>query len=146
MRTQSRPFTVLALIGCLLFLSISGMAGGIGILMDPSGASLSLPDDLLVGLPIDTFMLPGLYLVLVYGLVSLVIAYGLWKQAPWAWGAAVVLSIILLGWIIGQVILWGSPHIFQIVYFVLGLAMLILSLTPATRVDQQQHTESYGRE
>ncbi len=137
MRRQSRPYTLWALIGCLLFLSISGLAGGIGMLIDPSGAILSLPDGLLEDLPIDTFILPGLYLVLVYGLLSPVIAYGLWKRAPWAWGASVVLSIILLGWIIGQFILWGSPHIIQVVYFVLGLAMLILSLTPATRIDQQ---------
>ena len=138
MRKQSRPYTLWALIGCLLFLSISGLAGGIGMLMDPTGASLSLPDDMLVDLPIDNYILPGLYLVLVYGLLSPVIAYGLWKRASWAWAAAVVLSIILLGWIIGQLILWGSPHIFQVIYFVLSLVMLILSLAPTTRVDQQQ--------
>jgi hypothetical protein len=108
------------------------------MLLDPSGASLSLPGDLLVNLPIDTFILPGLYLVLVYGLLSPVIAYGLWKRTSWAWAAAVVLSLILLAWIIGQFILWGSPHIIQGVYFVLSLAMLIFSLAPATRADQQQ--------
>jgi uncharacterized membrane protein len=138
MRRQSRPHTLWALIGCLLFLSISGLAGGIVLLIDPSGAILSLPEDLLMNLPIDTFLLPGLYLVLVYGLLSPAIAYGLWKRASWAWQAAVILSIILLGWIIGQFILWGSPHIIQVVYFVLSLAMLILSLAPATRVDQEQ--------
>ena len=90
-----------------------------------------------MGLPIDSFILPGLYLVVVYGLLAPVIAYGLWKRASWGWAAAVVLSIILLGWIIGQFILWGSPHIIQMVYFVLSLAMLILSLAPATRVDQR---------
>ena len=84
MHRQSRPFTLWALIGCLLFLSISGLAGGIGMLIDPSGASLSLPDDLLANLPIDTFLLPGLYLVVVYGLLAPAIAYGLWKRAPWA--------------------------------------------------------------
>jgi hypothetical protein len=138
MRKQSHPATVWALIGCLLFLSISGLAGGIGMIMDPSGGSLSLPDDLLAGLPIDTFILPGLYLVVVYGLLAPIIAYGLWKRAAWAWAAAVVLGIILLGWILGQFILWGSPHIIQAIYFVLSLAMLILSWVPATRVDQQR--------
>jgi hypothetical protein len=138
MHKQSRPFTFWALIGCLLFLSISGLAGGIGMLMDPSGASLSLPGDLLADLPIETFILPGLYLVLVYGLLSPIIAYGLWKRAPWAWAASVLLGIILLGWIVGQFILWGSPHIIQAVYFFLSLAMLALSLAPATRSDQQQ--------
>ena len=138
MRKQSRPFTLWALIGCLLFLSISGLAGGIGMIMDPSGGSLSLPADLLVDLPIDTYVLPGLYLVVVYGLLAPVIAYGLWKRASWAWVSAVILGIILLGWIVGQFILWGSPHIIQAVYFVLSLAMLILSLAPATRADQQE--------
>ena len=108
------------------------------MLMDPSGASLSLPGDLLADLPIETFILPGLYLVLVYGLLSPIIAYGLWKRAPWAWAASVLLGIILLGWIVGQFILWGSPHIIQAVYFFLSLAMLALSLAPATRSDQQQ--------
>ena len=138
MPTQSRPFTLWALIACLLFLSVSGLAGGIAMLIDPSGGMLSLPDELLAGLPIDTYLLPGLYLVVVYGLLAPIIAYGLWKRASWAWGAALALSIILLGWIIGQLILWGSPHIIQITYIVLGAAMLILSLVPATKADQQQ--------
>ncbi|MFN2136597.1 MAG: hypothetical protein ACK2UK_11625 [Candidatus Promineifilaceae bacterium] len=139
MRSQSRPYTLWALIGCLLFLSVSGLAGGISMLLDPSGGILSLPEDMLVNLPIDTFVLPGLYLVLVYGLLSPAIAYGLWRRSSWAWAASVILSIILLGWIIGQFILWGSPHIIQMVYFVLGFTMLILCLAPATRVDQQTH-------
>jgi uncharacterized membrane protein len=105
--------------------------------MDPSGASLSLPGDLLANLPIETFILPGLYLVLVYGLLSPIIAYGLWKRASWAWAASVLLGIILLGWIVGQFILWGSPHFIQAIYFVLSLAILVLSLAPATRADQQ---------
>jgi hypothetical protein len=138
MGKETRPFTLWALIGFLLFLSISGLAGGIGMLMDPSGANLSLPADLLDGLPIDTFLLPGLYLVLVYGLLAPVIAYGLWKRAPWAWGSAVVLGVILLVWIIGQFLLWGSPHVIQAIYFVLSLAILILSLAPATKADQRQ--------
>ena len=75
MRRQSRSYTLWALIGCLLFLSISGLAGGIGMLMDPTGASLSLPDDLLLDLPIDTYILPGLYLVLVYGVMALLHLY-----------------------------------------------------------------------
>jgi uncharacterized membrane protein (DUF2068 family) len=108
------------------------------MLLDPSGASLSLPAALLKDIPIDTFLLPGLYLVLVYGLLAPVIAYGLWKRAPWAWAAAVVLGVILLGWIIGQFILWSSPHFIQAIYFILSLAMLVLSLAPATRADQQQ--------
>jgi uncharacterized membrane protein len=135
---ETRPFTLWALIGCLLFLSISGLGGGIILILDPSGTILTLPADLLAGLPINSFLLPGLYLVLVYGLLAPVIAYGLWKRAPWAWGSAVVLGVILLVWIIGQFLLWGSPHVIQAIYFVLSLAMLILSLAPATKEDQRQ--------
>lgn len=138
MTKQSRPYSLWALIGCLLFLSISGLGGGIVLILDPSGAIMSLPADLLAELPLDSFFLPGLYLVLVYGLLSPIIAYGLWKRASWAWAASVVLGIILLGWIIGQLIVWGSPHIIQVVYFVLSLAILLFSLLPPTRADQHQ--------
>ena len=137
MSIMSRPISLILLLICLIFLSISGLFGGIAMLIDPSGQILGLPASLLEPVPIDNFLLPGLFLIVAYGFFSLVVAYGLWRRAGWAWGSTVVLSIILIGWICGQILFWGMPEALQLVYLGLGLLMLLLCLTPSTKEDQQ---------
>ena len=75
-QTKSSQATKILLIILLIFLSLSGLFG-ILFLIDPSGEMVGMPIDLLDKLPIDTFFLPGLYLFIVYGIGSAIIAYGL---------------------------------------------------------------------
>jgi hypothetical protein len=79
-------------------------------------------------LPIDTFFLPGLYLLIVYGIGSAVIAYGLVRQLFWAPVAGLLLGVVLLGWVVGQIILWGEPAMLQYLYLSVGVAIFLLSL------------------
>ncbi len=109
------------------FLSLSGLFG-IMFLIDPSGALAGMPLGLLDKLPIDTFFLPGLFLLIVYGIGSAVIAYGLRRQLFWAPVAGLLLGLVLIGWITGQIILWGEPMMLQYIYFTVGVAIFLLSL------------------
>jgi len=86
------------------------------------------PIDLLDKLPIGTFFLPGLYLFIVYGIGSATIVYGLIRQCSWAPAAGIVLGLVLIGWVIGQIILWGPPVMLQYIYFTVGAAIFTLSL------------------
>ena len=111
----------------LVFLSLSGLFG-ILFLIDPSGELVEMPHNLLDDLPIDTFFLPGLYLLIVYGIGSAIVAYGLRRQLSWAPAAGLLLGLVLIGWIFGQIILWGTPAMLQYVYLTVGAGIFLLSL------------------
>ncbi|MBE0411017.1 MAG: hypothetical protein IBX69_14955 [Anaerolineales bacterium] len=103
------------------------------MLIDPSGQMMGLPTDMLDGLPITNFILPGLFLILVMGIAPMVITYSLRKCLPWAWIAALILGITLILWICLQIYLWGDPVTIQYIYLVWGLLIAGLSLLPQVR-------------
>lgn len=129
MNPQSKPLriTKTLLVVVLIFLSLSGLFGII-FLIDPSGELVEMPISHLDKLPIDTFILPGLFLIIVYGLGSSVITFGLIRQYYWAPLAGLLLGVVLIGWVIGQIILWGEPAFLQYLYLTVGTAIFILSL------------------
>lgn len=127
---KSRPKILNLLIILLILLALGGLGGGIVMFIDPSGEFMGLPADLLDGFPISSFILPGMFLVFVMGLAPFVVAWGLWKQRSWAWGAAVAQSIALVLWISFQILLWGTPIALQVVYLIWGFVMLGLCFAP----------------
>ena len=126
-QSNSLRVTKTLLIIVLVFLSLSGLFG-IFFLIDPSGELVGMPISLLDNLPIDTFFLPGLYLLMVYGIGSAIVAYGLIRQHIWAPVAGLLLGLVLMGWVIGQFILWGAPAMLQVIYLTVGAAIFVLSL------------------
>ena len=83
MKPQSQAIRVTQnfLVILLFFLSLSGFFG-IFFLIDPSGGLIEMPISHLDKLPIDTFILPGLFLVIVYGIGAAIIAFGFpWRVA-----------------------------------------------------------------
>ena len=111
----------------LVFLSLSGLFG-IVFLIDPSGELVEMPLSHLDKLPIDNFFLPGLFLLIVYGIGSSIITYGLLRQLFWATVAGLLLGLVLIGWVTGQIILWGEPAMLQYIYLTVGVAIFLLSL------------------
>jgi hypothetical protein len=103
------------------------------MLLDPSGSALGLPPGLLDHLPIDSFFLPGLFLIAVMGCIPFVLAFGLWKRARWAWMGTLVQGVVLVLWICFQILLWGAPVTIQIIYLIWGLVLLLLAWLPGTR-------------
>jgi hypothetical protein len=64
----------------LLFQGVSGVVGGIGLVIDPSGASLGLPLAWIEDSPFRTYLVPGFILLTALGVVPLIVAYGLWRR------------------------------------------------------------------
>lgn len=117
----------------LVLLGLGGLAGGAAMLADPSGAGMGLPPELLEGLPIANFVLPGLFLIGVMGLAPLSIAYGFWKGRPWAWAAAVTQGVALVLWIGLQMVLWGAPAGIQMLYLAWGLMLVAICFIPGVK-------------
>jgi hypothetical protein len=135
MKTEKnrRPKILILLIVVLILLGLGGIGGGAAMFVDPSGLSMGLPSDLLDGLPITNFILPGIFLVVVMGILSLGIAWGLWRRRSWAWPATVGQSIVLILWICFQILLWGKPIAIQVVYLIWGFVMLGLCFMPGVK-------------
>jgi hypothetical protein len=126
-QSNSLRVTKTLLVILLVFLSLSGLFG-IVFLIDPSGELVEMPLSHLDKLPIDTFFLPGLFLLIVYGIGSSIITYGLLRQLFWAPVAGLLLGLVLIGWVTGQIILWGEPAMLQYIYLTVGVAIFLLSL------------------
>ena len=135
MKSKSKVLSIStkALIVLLLLLGLGGIGGGIPMLLDPSGASMGLPPGLLDSLPINNFILPGLFLIVVMGFIPFVFAYGLWKHERWAWLGTLGQGVLLVLWICFQFILWGEPIAIQYIYLGWGIVLLVLGWLPGTR-------------
>ena len=143
---MKRPFALYWLIFFLLFLAFGGLYGGIAMLLDPSGASLDMAG-ILPLLPVSSFLLPGLFLLLVMGVTPIVLAYALLARPEWdglarwlggngrywAWNATLLLSLTLAIWLMVQGWLIGFQWPIQYVTAVNALLILLLALTPGVR-------------
>jgi hypothetical protein len=105
MRTR-RPATVWLEVALLAILSIGGFVGGVAFVTDPTGASLGAQLAWLEKTPVSDFLLPGLFLLIVYAIGSVVLIGGLvWRPAPgvlgrvdatlhhhWAWVGTIAMG------------------------------------------------------
>ena len=132
---QIRPTAVYLLTGAILVQGLSGVAGGIGLVLDPSGQSLGIPSSWLAGSPFADYLIPGLILLVVLGIVPLAVLYGLWTRQYWGWLGALLVGLALLIWIGVEILIIGyqpQPPL-QLIYGVLGVVIVVLTLAPRVR-------------
>ncbi|HCO93644.1 MAG TPA: hypothetical protein DIU00_06795 [Phycisphaerales bacterium] len=143
---MQRPFTLWPLLFFLLFLSLGGLYGGIAMLADPTGGSLQLTDTLPL-LPVSDYILPGIFLLVVMGLVPLMLTYGLlarpkwrwaerlsrWSGHHWAWTGTLGLGVTLAVWLIVEGLLIGFKWAIQYTTAVDGLLIMLFVLLPGVR-------------
>jgi len=143
---MKRPFALWILVFWLAFLSLGGLYGGIAMLLDPSGGSLQMTEVLSL-LPVPNYVLPGLFLLFIMGILPLFLIYGLlvrpnwsWLDSIfrqikyyWAWTGTVILCVILAIWLLAEGALIGFKWPIQYVTAVNGLFILIFIFFPSVR-------------
>ena len=128
------PLPIKTSIVLLLFLAAGAIAGGYGILSDPSGGFLKMSVRDLASSPFPNFLLPGIFLLVVLGFGSAVAALLLWKlPGRVSWLFAVGISASLLAWLAVQVAILGYRGLLQPLYAFLGLILLALLMTRTAR-------------
>ena len=144
---KPRPFSVYLLAFLLFFLALGGFFGGINLVLYPSGESLSMPVSYLQHSPFEDYLIPGLILLFLMGVLPLGLVYALlarpswtWANAlniyagqHWAWTYSVYAGIILIIWIDIQIMLVGYGHIIQTIYALLGVVITVTALLPSTK-------------
>jgi hypothetical protein len=135
------------MISLLIFLGVSTVGGGIEMLLNLDGGRY-LPQQWLDDLPlIDSFLIPGLVLLLGFGAGSLLTAYGVWRRPQWrwlraverftgrhwAWSATILLGAGQVVWIALELVYLPGLSWLEVVYGLIGLALVLLPLTPSVR-------------
>jgi len=119
-----------------LFIGIGAVGGGLGLVLEPNGANLGMPQEMLNNSPFSDFLIPGIVLLIVNGLGSIAGSVSSFRLTQYAAEIALSLGAILVAWIIIQVY-WIHPvHWLQALYFSFGIIELVLGwlLRKAMRV------------
>ena len=135
MTQKHTSYSLYTLIILMLFQGISGLIGGIALVIDPSGELLQMPLSILVGSPFNTFLIPGIILLTILGIFPMIIFYGLLKRRIWAWTGALAVGIALIIWIGVEIWMIGyhSEPPLQLIYGLLGLIMMVMIFLPSVR-------------
>lgn len=130
-----------------LVLAAISIPSGALLLSSPNGSALgaqTILPHLHQQLPFLTDFAPvGLFLLIVYGLLPLALAYGLWNQRKVAWLLTLLLGITEIVWIGVEILLFYALgfFIFYPVIAGMGLATVLLCFLPTVR----RFYESGGR-
>jgi peptidoglycan/LPS O-acetylase OafA/YrhL len=136
--SEQRPnasFALIFLFAAVLFQSISGVFGGAILIADPSGATISLSHEHIENTALGSYLVPGIVLLFLLGAAPAAVAYGLWRQRPWALWGCVLVGVMVMIWIAVELLVIGylpEPRL-QAIYGVLGVLMVIVALLPSVR-------------
>jgi len=142
-----RTFTVRALIVLQFLLGLGAVISGGLFIIAPDGRPMQMPLYMLRNTPFATFLLPAMLLFTFVGIYPLIVAYSLFARPSWirldllnpfkimyrGWTASLVAGVILIIWICVQVIMFGSVSFLHVLYFVWGVAILLLTLNQRVR-------------
>lgn len=111
------------------FQGLSGLAGGFGLMMDPTGDSLGIPQRWLLNSMFDTYFIPGVILFVVLGIFPMICYAGLWKQKSWAISGSFITGVALVIWIVVEIYMIGyhSNPPLQLIYGVTGILITLVS-------------------
>ena len=130
-----KPILVVILFFLILFQSISGIFGGIGLIIDPSGEALQIPLEWLDGSPFANYLIPGIILFIVLGIIPFLIFFGLRKRKYWGWQGSIFIGLALIIWIVVEIIIIGYQHDppLQLIYGIVGIAILAVTNTATVK-------------
>lgn len=120
--------------------AIGAIPAGLGLLMDTTGQGVGMSTKLLENSPLNSFLLPGLFLLLVNGLAHLVGAWLSFARHRYAGYAGLILGVLLCLWIIIQVVWISLSSVLQPLYLLIGLINTWL----AWRIMKTGQSKSYS--
>lgn len=128
---MNRTFEYYGLLILEFYMFLIAVPSGIIFVIDPTGSVFDA-EILLSYLPFTDFLFVGLWLLFVFGLLSLLIMIGIIFQYRLAWISALFLAILQLIWIgIQYVIFYGlGINPFMIIIPITALMTIILLFRP----------------
>jgi len=122
----------------LLVQALGGIAGGASLSIRPDGSILQMPLPYLDGSPFPDYLIPGLCLLVVLGILPLVVLVGVWRADTWAWYGAFTVGCGLIIFELVEVSIIGYNWM-QVLFGSIGVLITIVSLLPSVRHYHRMH-------
>ncbi len=141
---QKRPWSLYVLLSLLLFQGVSGLGGGIVLMIKPDGSLIHMPVSILHGSVFSNFLIPGVILFLVLGVYpvftfSIMLAKPKWKFLQQlniyqdrfvGWSFSLFIGLGLIIWMQVESMVIGYGAFIQAMYSIVGLLILVFTLMP----------------
>lgn len=141
-----RPLGAVLLAIVLIFYGLMGVASGLILIADPSGAGMGFTSDIRDDIPFQSFLPVGLFLFGIFGLVPLLLAYGALTRkdlafkkisemsgSHWSWTGGLLLVLTLVIWLMVEGTLIGLDYAATYMTVIMGAAVFAALMVPSTR-------------
>ena len=130
------------------FLGLGAIGGGIVLIISPAGELLGLPLSEFKNIPFDSYLIPGIILFSVLGVIPslLIIALlkkpkskiaeqiNIFKDMHWSWTYSIYIAFTLIGWVhIELIFLQGVVSWLHTFYMFYAILIIIVALLPQMR-------------
>jgi hypothetical protein len=115
-----------AIVALHILIGIGALAGGLGAVMNP-GAPMGMSVEALKKGPFTSFLVPGLFLMIVLGLGNIGAAIAAARKAPLHGIYSGAMGAIMLAWIVIQCVILEAVVALHIIFFCLGAVQGILA-------------------
>ena len=131
----------------LVLLGTSALAGGLALMLFPSGELLNIHLSFLIHSPFNNFLIPGIILFLLFGIFPFILIYALinkpiciiadfynvFKKMYWAWTFTIYTAIALIIWTQIQILIVAEVYWIQTTITFIAICMIIITLMPQVR-------------
>jgi len=128
-------------------LGLGALFGGAALVISPSGKLLGMPVSLLDNSPFNDFLIPGVILFVILGLIPIALGVGLVRQNDsktmeslnlypdmfWAWTGSIYVAFALILWIQIEMSYLQSVHWVHTLYMCWAIAIIGVALMPSVR-------------
>ncbi len=135
------------LVFLLGFLSFTALGGGAAMILAPSGKFVDLPTSLLDRSPFPDFLIPGLILFFVLGVIPAIVVFALprktaspfaeklnlYSDMHWTWAFATYIGFALIAWIQIEMAIIMGVHWLHTYFMFHGVAIVAIALLPKFR-------------
>ncbi len=130
------------------FLAIGAIGGGAVLIISPTGELIGIPLSEFKNIPFNSYLIPGIILFSVLGLIPLLLIIALlkkpesklaeqinvFKDMHWSWTYSIYIAFTLIGWVHIQLIfLQSSVHWLYTFYMFYAILIIIIALLPLVR-------------
>jgi hypothetical protein len=135
------------LVFLLALLGLGAIFGGGVLIISPSGKLFGMPLSMLDNSPFNNFLIPGIILFTVLGLVPIGLVFALIKKSQnkfaerfnfytdmhWAWTYCIYIAFALIIWIQVEMTFLRAVHWSHTLYMFFAIAILFVALLPQVR-------------